>query len=256
MARIRGKIFESFRELHLAGRKAIAWLIDPDKSTVSKIRELGISKFPVDFIFVGGSQMNIDNFEEIVSEIKSEAGSKPIILFPGSHSQLSHSADGLLFLNLISGRNPRFLIDEQVKAAKDLQAMDIEVLPTAYLLVNDGKLGSVHYASQTLPMLNSDVEEVVDTALAGRFMGMEMTYLDAGSGSDSPVSSEVILKTKNVIDGPLIIGGGLDTIDKCKSAFDAGADVLVLGNAIEKDPSLLTEVLDNIQIRNFSLNVN
>ncbi|MDN3204200.1 phosphoglycerol geranylgeranyltransferase [Algoriphagus sediminis] len=256
MARIKGKIFELFQDLHLSGRKAIAWLIDPDKVGVDEIKRLGISRSQVDFIFVGGSQMQVDFFDEVVSAIKAEAGKIPVILFPGSHAQLSQSADGILFLSLLSGRNPRFLIEEQVKSSRQVEAMDLEVLATAYLLVNDGQLGSVHYASDTLPILNSNVELAVETALAGKYLGMKLTYLDAGSGSPSPVNPAVISEIKSAVNGPLIVGGGLDTIEKCKVALDSGADLLVLGNAIEKDPSLLAEVLDQIQIRNFSLNVN
>jgi putative glycerol-1-phosphate prenyltransferase len=249
------KVSKLLKSLSKTGQKGIAWLIDPEK-------EADLEKFSwipdsgLDLILVGGSSASSDNFEQVILSLKKISGDIPICIFPGSHVQLSGRADAVLFMSLISGRNPEFLISQQVKAAPQVDALGIEVLPTAYILVNDGELLSVHSFSQTLPLLNQDPTHVKSTALAGKFLGMRFFYLDAGSGATSTVCQKVISSVKRAIDLPLIVGGGLNTAEKVKNAFDSGADLIVLGNSIEKDPRFLAEVLDIKLWYNHSLNIN
>lgn len=233
----------------------MAVLLDPEKLNGDESFSFLIGS-SVDFIFLGGSKVEKNNLEDLLVRIKSIVPSTPIVLFPGSNTQISGLADGLLFLSLLSGRNSRFLIEEQMEASERVAQSNLEVIPTAYLLVNDGHLRSVHLSSNTTPILNSDVEQCIKTALAGFFLGMHLTYLDAGSGSPSTVSPEVIKAVKSEIETPLIVGGGLDEVGKCRKAFESGADLIVVGNAIEKNPGFLTEVLHLRDMFNVPLNVN
>jgi putative glycerol-1-phosphate prenyltransferase len=159
-------------------------------------------------------------------------------------------------MSLISGRNPEFLIAQQVQAALEVGALGLEVLPTGYILINDGELLSVHAFSQTLPLSNEDSTFAKATALAGKFLGMRFFYLDAGSGASIPVAKKVISEVKAAVKSPLIVGGGLTSAEKVKDAFDSGADLIVLGNSIEKDPGFLAEVLRIKLGYNHSLHVN
>lgn len=259
MAKTKGPIYDQLAKWSTSGQKGLGWLIDPDKFVSADCNSFFLDDklaTALDFILVGGSEIGDKDFSLILAKIKAWAPNKPILLFPGSSAQLSADADGLLFMSLLSGRNPRFLIEEQVKAARKVDELDVEVLPTAYLLINDGHLGSVHRASDTLPILNSQLEKCVDTALAGKLMGMRVTYLDAGSGLGSVVAPKVIGAVKAAVKGPLIVGGGIDTLGKLKASYNAGADLVIIGNAIEKNPSFLAEVLKFKELRNFSLHVN
>lgn len=247
------------KDLHQSKKKGVAWLIDPEKCSM---KDSFISKYDwvknsnLDLIFIGGSQFNNNNFQDVVDFVRQIAGQIPVVIFPGSHIQLAAGADAILFLSLISGRNPEYLIGQQVAAAPKIASMGIEVLPTAYLLVNDGEITSVNSISQTLPIPNANTQFVRDTALAGFYLGMKYIFIDGGSGSKSPVSPEVIESVKNKIPCPLIIGGGIDSIEKLKDAYQAGADLVVLGNSIEKDPGFLAEVLAYKASYNLCLNVN
>jgi len=255
----RKKVSKLLKAIHKSSRKGIAWLIDPDKivdfATVKRdfswVKESGL-----DFIFVGGSCLNQDNFKEVIRSVQAISGSIPVVIFPGSQLQLAKEADAILFLSLISGRNPEYLIGQQVAAAPTIHQMNIEVLPTAYILVNESDVTSVQYISQTTPIPNSKPKIATATALAGQFMGMRFFFLDAGSGAKKPVSELVIEAVRKTINHPLIVGGGIDSMDKLKIAFKAGADVIVLGNAIEKDPDFLVEALAFKSGLNASLNVN
>lgn len=253
------KVSNILKNLHQSKKKGVAWLIDPDKCPNLESFILNyewVKNSNLDLIFIGGSQIRKNNFHIIVDFVREIAGKIPIVIFPGSHMQLAESADSILFLSLISGRNPDYLIGQQVTAAPKIASMGIEVLPTAYLLVNDGEISSVHTISQTLPIPNTKPQIVKDTALAGYYLGLKYFFIDAGSGSKSPVSPTVIESVKNEIPCPLIIGGGIDTIEKLKNAYEAGADLVVLGNSIEKDPGFLAEVLDYKAYYNLRLNVN
>lgn len=248
-------LLQSFFE---TGNKGVAWLVDPDKivHTEALLDFSWVSESNLDLILVGGSQLDRSNFDEVVLALKEISGDIPIVIFPGSHYQLSAHADAILFLSLISGRNPEYLIGQQVLAAPIIQKMELEVLPTGYLLVNDQEITSVQYISQTTPIPNSKPNLAKATALAGQLLGMNFFFLDAGSGSKTPVSSEVILSVRQAVGRPIIVGGGIDSISKLKNAFQSGADLVVLGNSIEKDPDFLIEALTFKETMNRSLHVN
>ena len=235
-------------------QKGVAWLVDPEKQNdtfhFNWVKDSGL-----DLILVGGSTATDINFEKTVRLLKEIGGKIPICIFPGSHLQLSVDADAILFMSLISGRNPEFLISHQVLAAPQVHRLGLEVLPTGYILVNQGELLSVHAFSQTLPLSNDNPELIRSTALAGKFLGMKYFYLDAGSGASTPVSSKVIRTVKDSLHAPLIVGGGLDNAAKVTAAFEAGADLIVLGNSIENNPNFLAEVLEVKQWYNMSLNI-
>ncbi len=218
-------------------------MVDPEKENdlahFAWVKDSGL-----DLILVGGSSSSTLRFEHSIQILRGIAGSIPLCIFPGSYLQISAHADAILFMSLISGRNPDFLISQQVQAASKVAQAGLEVLPTAYLLVNDGEKLSVHRASQTLPISNQDLETITATALAGKFLGMDYFYLDAGSGASVPVSPRVIAAVKKCVKAPVIVGGGLDTADKVREAFETGADLVVVGNSIEKDPGFLAEVLE------------
>jgi putative glycerol-1-phosphate prenyltransferase len=253
------RVSKLLRSLHKTSRKGIAWLVDPEKVIDNNSLERDFSWIKdsgLDLIFVGGSCLNLDNFNEVILSIQSIAGAIPVVIFPGSQLQLTSEADAILFLSLISGRNPEYLIGQQVAAAPIIHQMDIDVLPTAYLLVNESDVTSVQYISQTIPIPNSKPKLALATALAGQFMGMRFFFLDAGSGAKTPVSELVIAEVRREIPYPLIVGGGINSVDKLKTAFNAGADLIVLGNAIEKDPDFLVRALAVKADLNMSLNVN
>jgi phosphoglycerol geranylgeranyltransferase len=259
MPKPKKRVSKILKEFHTTGRKGLAWLVDPDKFKNPNFFEKEydwVKESHLDLIFVGGSQLSRDNFREVVVSVKKIAGKIPVVIFPGSQMQLAEEADAILFLSLISGRNPEYLIGHQVLAAPIVKKMNLETLPTAYMLVNEGEITSVQYVSQTLPLPNSKPNLAKATALAGLYLGMKFFYLDAGSGAKSPVSGEVIKSVKSVAKNPIIVGGGLDSLEKVKTAYESGADLLVIGNAIEKDPSFLAEVLDYKVLLNLSLNVN
>lgn len=249
------KVSRLLKSLSKNRQKGIAWLVDPEKeidlSLFGWVKDSGL-----DLILVGGSTASAREFKNAVRALKQIAGEIPVCIFPGSHLQLSDEADAILFMGLISGRNPEFLISHQVKAAPEVARLGLEVLPTGYILVNQGELLSVHSASQTLPLSNEDPSLAKATALAGKFLGMRYFYLDAGSGASIPVHPKVISEVKAAVKTPLIVGGGLGTTEKIRAAFDAGADLVVLGNSIEKDAGFLDEVLATKRWYNLSLNIN
>jgi len=240
-------------------RKGVILLLDPEKYTDSfrlqKIITLAVHH-GVDFFFVGGSLILEKNVDEVISGIKKISQETPVILFPGSTVQLSTLADGILFLSLISGRNPEFLIGQHVVAAPLLAKSQLEVLPTGYMLVNSGEMTSVNYISQTLPIPNDKPALAIATALAGMYLGLNYLYLDAGSGARQPVSQPVIEGVKKNVNLPLIVGGGINSVERARAAWEAGADFIVLGNGAEKNPNLLIEVLECAKIYNLTLNVN
>ncbi|SFA73847.1 putative glycerol-1-phosphate prenyltransferase [Algoriphagus aquimarinus] len=259
MPKSKNRVGKILKDYHKTGRKGLAWLVDPDKFKNAALFEeehAWVKDSDLDLIFVGGSQLSRDNFKEVVISLKKISGEIPVVIFPGSQMQLAEEADAILFLSLISGRNPEYLIGHQVLAAPIVRKMKLEALPTAYMLVNEGEITSVQYVSQTIPLPNSKPNLARATALAGLYLGMKFFYMDAGSGAKSPVSAEVIASVKSVTNNPIIVGGGLDSLAKVKTAYENGADLLVIGNAIEKNPSFLAEVLEYKMLLNISLNVN
>ncbi|GGF32426.1 phosphoglycerol geranylgeranyltransferase [Echinicola rosea] len=252
-------IATALKELRRNGAKGVALLIDPEKCEDTEMLDHLVklaASHKVDFIFLGGSLIDDNNMDFIIQRIKRLSKKTPLVLFPGNAIQVTDKADGILFLSLISGRNPELLIGQQVTAAPLLEKSSLEVLPTGYMLVNDGQITSASYISQTIPLPNDKPALAVATALAGQYLGMQYLFLDAGSGAKVPVSKAVIRAVHKKTDCPLIVGGGIDSVDKARNAWEAGADLIVLGNGAEKNPGLLTEVTDLANVYNLSLNVN
>lgn len=220
-------------------KKQFALLVDPDKHDDRSLEKLMkiINQYPPDILLVGGSIL----FKPIDLTITSlKLGTKlPVFLFPGNVMQLSDRADGILFLSLISGRNPEFLIGNHVLAAPHLGRSGIEVIPTGYLLIENGHSSTVEYVSNTRPIPAGKHELAVATSMAGEMLGMKSIYLEAGSGAENCVEAGMIASIRKKISLPLIVGGGISTIKQAEEIYDAGADMIVVGNAIENDPSLV-----------------
>jgi geranylgeranylglyceryl phosphate synthase family protein len=228
--------------LSLSGNKKIlSLLIDPEETSVEKLPELveAASIAGVSIIMVGGSLVS-HSAEPLLKLIKSIC-SIPVLLFPGNPSQLSTSADGLLLLSLISGRNPEFLIGNHVVAAKFLKSSSLEIIPTGYLLIENGDTSSAEYMSNTKPIPVNKPDLVVSTAIAGEMLGLKLMYLEGGSGAAGIIPPRIISAVKQNINVPLFVGGGINSANDLKRVFDAGADVAVVGNAVERDPRKLIE---------------
>jgi phosphoglycerol geranylgeranyltransferase len=241
-------ILNSLRERHKVRRKSIAVLVDPDKAEdPAKLLQLInlASENCVDYFFVGGSLMTTTNLSDVVLKIKENVNI-PVVLFPGNSFQIDASADGILFLSLISGRNPELLIGQQVIAAPILKNTTLEVIPTGYVLINSGKITSVAYISNTTPIPDDKYSLAACTAMAGEMLGLQVIYLDAGSGAEKEINQRMIASVRKAVNVPLIVGGGINSAQKAIAALEAGADVIVIGNALEKEPDLLTEVSEKI----------
>lgn len=241
-------LLETLQTRHAQRKKSVAVLIDPDKaddpSRLLSLINLA-SENCVDFIFVGGSIVTTGNLSEVVRIIKENVNI-PVVLFPGSTLQIDPSADAILFLSLISGRNPDLLIGQHVQAAPILKNSRMEVLPTGYILINSGKTTSVAYISNTTPIPEDKFSLAACTALAGEMLGLRLIYLDAGSGAEREISQKMINTVRKSVGCPLIVGGGINNSQKALAAFEAGADLIVIGNALEKDPNLLSEIADKV----------
>ena len=249
------KISKLLKGFSRSGKKGVAWLVDPEKR--DRLDQFDwIQHSGLDLILIGGSGGDGVALSEAIRAIRVFSGEIPLCIFPGSKLQLSDEADGILFLSLISGNNPEYLIGQQVEAAATLEEMSLEILPTGYILVNDGEIRSVHEVSKTLPILNSNLGQLKSVALAGKYLGMNYFYLEAGSGATNPVAPKAIQTVKKSVGSPLFVGGGLNSPERVKAAFDAGADVVVLGNGVENDPSLLAEALKIKRWYNQLLNIN
>lgn len=223
------------------GRKFFTWLIDPDKYTKDGLMDSlsQVNKGGVDYIFVGGSLMMADHLDECLRLIKSQT-EIPVILFPGNSLQVNDKADGLLFLSLISGRNPDLLIGRHVETAPILKQTSLEVLPTGYMLIDTGQPTTASYISNTFPIPYHKNDIAVSTALAGEMLGLQYIYLDGGSGAQNPVNPHMIESVCENVDLPVIVGGGIRDEKALKEAYEAGADMVVVGNAIEEDEDLLS----------------
>jgi phosphoglycerol geranylgeranyltransferase len=231
------------------GKPLLAILIDPGKLSNHKVMQLleRAKDASPDLFLVGGSTSSAAQVPECVELIRSSGIKCPIVLFPGHETQVHSSADGLLLLSLISGRNADLLIGKHVSAAQDIHRSGLEVLPTGYILVESGKLTSVAYISQTQPVPRDNTDVAVSTALAGQLLGLKLIYLEAGSGARWPVPPEIIHAVKGSIQIPLVVGGGIDSVEKLSLAIYAGADMVVVGNALESDPDLLTDLVLNMR---------
>ncbi len=217
-------------------KKRIAVLLDPDKLTLETALRYGeiIEKSPAEIILAGGSLVN-NPVEEIISALK-QSTEKPVVLFPGSGSQVVKEADALLYLSLISGRNSEYLIGEHVRTAFKIKKTGLEIIPTGYILIDGGKITSVQYISNTMPIPKDKPDLAAATAVAGEFLGLKCLYLEAGSGAENPIRKEMISAVRNCVSLPIITGGGLRSMQDIEKAFNAGADITVIGSAFEKNP--------------------
>ena len=236
-------IYRDICDARKKGEKKFVVLIDPDKVRLGKIdKVLSLAAdAQVDYFFIGGSLIVNDMLDMLLDSIKKSCNI-PMILFPGNSFQLSYKADALLFLSLISGRNADLLIGKHVLTAPYLKMSPLEIISTGYMLVEGGVPTTVSYMSNTSPIPSEKDDIALCTAMAGEMLGLKMMYLDAGSGAKKPVSKSMIEAVHGAIDIPLIVGGGINTPEKAKENVEAGADVIVVGNAIEKDPELIMDL--------------
>ena len=222
--------------------KKFVLLIDPDRHTESSLSYLSriINDSAIDFIFIGGSLVS-RRLDSAIDIIKKHTRI-PVILFPGNLLQLTDKADAVLLLSLISGRNPDYLIGNHVLAAPFLKKSNLEIISTGYILVSDENTSSVEYISNTKPIPSDKTDIVKATAMAGEMLGNRMIYLEAGSGAKKRISSELVSAVKKNISIPLIVGGGIDTSEDVRDLYLAGADIIVVGNAIENNPDMVREL--------------
>jgi phosphoglycerol geranylgeranyltransferase len=241
-------IHNTLLERRKLGKKSISVLVDPDKvADAGQLQHLInlASENCVDYFFVGGSLVTTTNLSEVVKQIKDSV-SIPVVLFPGNSMQIDSSADALLFLSLISGRNPELLIGQHVIAAPIIKNTKLEVIPTGYMLINSGRTTSAAYISNTTPIPDDKYSLAACTAMAGEMLGLRAIYMDAGSGAEKEISARMITTVRKSIQVPLIIGGGINSRQKAFAALEAGADMIVIGNALEKNPDLLIEISEKV----------
>lgn len=229
----------------------IAVLIDPDKVSSQEYLDELIKKCEfanVDYFFVGGSTVSKTDFDNVLDYL-SNITKIPIILFPGSYQQISDKADAILYLSLLSGRNPDYLIGHHVQSAQELWSMDIEVIPTAYILMDGGTTSAVAYISQTTPIPSDKLSIAKNTAIAGVLQGKKVLFFDAGSGAEKLVSEELILNVNN-LNVPIIVGGGVKTIKQIENYKNAGVNIVVIGNHIENKIDFLNDVSRYTTVKN------
>jgi len=226
-----------------ANKKSFALLIDPDKQDLTQLLTIinKAEKAKVDYFFVGGSLLTYDSLDTCLKTIKNNS-TIPVVLFPGNAMQVNDKADGILFLSLISGRNAEMLIGKQVITAPILKQSSLEVLSTGYILVDSGKPTTASYMSNTTPIPADKDTVSACTAMAGEMLGLKLIFMDGGSGAKNPISSKMIATVSKSIDAPLIIGGGINSGEKALANCKAGADIIVVGNAIEKNEDLISEI--------------
>jgi len=234
-------VLKTIQKAKLEKRKLLAILLDPDKidlkiliGIVSKIEAL-----KADFIFVGGSFVKNGDTEILVSQLK-QLTQLQIVIFPGDVNQITDQADALLFMSLLSGLNPEYLISQHVKAVSKLKDTRLEVIPTGYILIDGGTVSSVQKQSETIPISQNDIQRITDTTVAGALMGKQLIYLEAGSGAKEAIKAEIIHKVTQNIQIPVIVGGGIRTQKQLNLAYENGADLVVIGTAFEENNLLLT----------------
>ncbi len=237
---------ESYQRLisaRASKKKLISVLVDPENYTHKGLMHLVqvIKSCPVDFILVGGSMVT-KSVDDVVLTLKKHL-SQPVILFPGNPSQVSMHADSLLFLSLISGRNPELLIGQHVQSAPYIRKMGLEVIPTGYILIDGGAPSAVQYMSQTQPIPANKTDIIQATAIAGEMLGLKALYLEAGSGANHPVTAQAIQSVRKVVDIPVICGGGINSANLLQNTLNAGADMVVIGNALEQQPEELSKII-------------
>lgn len=240
-------IYNDILERKNRGRKSFAILVDPDKQKKDALlRTIEIAKnAKADYFFVGGSLLSNDSLDACLTTLKDNSNI-PVILFPGNAMQINDKADGILFLSLISGRNPDMLIGKQVITAPLLKQSSLEVISTGYMLIESGKPTTASYMSNTHPIPSNKNDVAACTAIAGEMLGLKMIFMDGGSGAQNPISEEMITKVSKSVEVPLIIGGGINSGEKATANCKAGADIIVVGDAIEKDNKLIKEIAEAI----------
>lgn len=236
-------IYSRIKEKSEQGKKQLAVLVDPDKHEVSDFLPLAkkLSSYPIDYFLIGGSLLSKDLLDECLQAFK-EACNIPLIIFPGGVMQINARADALLFLSLISGRNAELLIGKQVESVPYILQANIEPISTGYILVDGGSMTTAQYISNTLPVPANKPDIAALTAKAGEMIGMKMIYLDAGSGAKNSVSPKMISKVRQITKLPLMVGGGIKSAKEAQEKLDAGADLIVIGTAIETDLSFLEQI--------------
>ena len=229
-------IYNEIIQSKVERQKLLAILLDPDKVVLEHLSDLisKINQSPATHIFIGGSQVTTTILDELIVKIKQNCN-LPIVLFPGNPSQISDKADAILFLSLISGRNPDYLIEHQVNAVPKLKQTDLEIISTGYILIESGTETAVERISKTKPLDRDHIDYVVQTAQTGEMLGNKLIYLEAGSGAKQAVPLKMIKKVAQNIEIPLLVGGGIVDLQGIHNAYRAGADLVVIGTAFEKD---------------------
>ncbi|MEO9965175.1 MAG: geranylgeranylglyceryl/heptaprenylglyceryl phosphate synthase [Reichenbachiella sp.] len=250
-------LLSQLRDKKTRKEKSLAVLIDPDKASdhgqLVRLINLCVEN-KVDYLLVGGSLIANDAFSKVIAIMKSNCNI-PVVIFPGNHIQIDSNADAIFLLSLISGRNPDFLIGQHVLAAPILKKSELEIIPMGYMLVNSGAPTSASYMSSTVPLPSDKPTIAACTAMAGEMLGLQSIYLDAGSGAEEAIPQKIISTVARSIDVPLIVGGGLNAIGKVNLALEAGADMIVIGNALEKEERLLIQISDRIHAINKNLDI-
>jgi len=236
-------IYNKLKKSISKGEKLLAVLIDPDKMDIERVSEFikNINHSIITYIFVGGSEVEEKLTESLVLEIKKHTN-LPVVLFPGDVSQVTDKADALLYLSLISGRNPDYLIGKHVEAVSKLKNTKLEVIPTGYVLIENGKETSVQRVTGTKPMSRDNVQHILDTSKAGELLGLKLIYLEAGSGATHPITPEIISNVKKELRVPLIVGGGIRTKQQLQEAYNSGADLVVIGTAFEENDQFFNDL--------------
>jgi putative glycerol-1-phosphate prenyltransferase len=236
-------IYQNILSAKKERKKLVAVLIDPEKMDLKNITRFlkKVHNSIATHIFVGGSTDINNETENLVLAVKKETN-LPIVLFPGDVSQITNKADGILFLSLLSGRNPKYLIDQQIEAAPILKKTSLEIIPTGYILIDGKKETATQKVSNTKPISQKNTTLILDTSLAGEFSGKKLIYLEAGSGATEVVSDIIIKQVSKIISVPLIIGGGIRSKKQLEKAFTAGADLVVIGTAFENDESFFMDL--------------
>ncbi|MEE9408327.1 MAG: geranylgeranylglyceryl/heptaprenylglyceryl phosphate synthase [Polaribacter sp.] len=236
-------IYQNILSAKKESKKLLAVLIDPEKIDIKNIPAFfeKVHQSITTHIFVGGSTDKNNQTKNVVTVIKKTT-KLPVILFPGDVAQITQEADGILFLSLISGRNPEYLIEQQIKAVPYLKNVDLEILPTGYILIDGQKETATQKVSKTKPISQDNLELILNTALAGEFSGKKLIYLEAGSGASVPVDANIITLVEENLSIPLIVGGGIRSKKQLENTFNAGADIVVIGTAFENDENFFNEL--------------
>ncbi|MGB3588622.1 MAG: geranylgeranylglyceryl/heptaprenylglyceryl phosphate synthase [Tunicatimonas sp.] len=234
---------------HQQKRKALAVFVDPDQlnETADTLRLISLGvKYQIDYFLIGGSLITTNNLGEVIRTVKDECDI-PVILFPGSNLYIESSADAILLLSIISGRNPDLLIGQHVVAAPVLKRSPLEIMATGYILVNTGSIASTTYLSHTTPIPHDKASVAACTAMAGEMLGLKLIYLDAGTEAERAIDPKMISAVRKSVDIPLIVGGGINNRYQASRAYEAGADLLVINGVEHTSENNLPEIAEVVQ---------